>query len=222
MDRNSNKTVRTTAKSLTAWHWNCNGFASKKAVLQQHIQQLARKPDIIMIQETLVEETRLPGYRTHASPPSRAASGKGRGVCTLVRKGLNCVEREGIKNSLIEHTMIEVITGRKRKESTFFVNIYSSPAHSKQKFKSILHKACKTAGSKDNLVICGDFNAPCQAWGYAKTSAKGRDLLTDATDAGLTLVTDPAHPTRIGNSVSRDTTPDLTFVRTPNGDREPV
>ncbi|XP_077546008.1 uncharacterized protein LOC144158762 [Haemaphysalis longicornis] len=100
------------------------------------------------------------------------------------------------------------------------MNIYSSPASAKQKFKAVLHKACKTARPQDNLVVCGDFNAPNQAWSYGKTLTKGRDLLTDYTDAGLTLITDPSQPTRTGNSVSRDTTPNLTLVRAPKGKKE--
>ncbi|KAG0412376.1 hypothetical protein HPB47_010480 [Ixodes persulcatus] len=42
---------------------------------------------------------------------------------------------------------------------------------------------------------------------------KGDDLWQAAANHDLTLVTDPAFPTRIGNSCSRDTTPDLTFVK---------
>ncbi|XP_077553450.1 uncharacterized protein LOC144168315 [Haemaphysalis longicornis] len=52
-----------------------------------------------------------------------------------------------------------------------------------------------------------------QSWGYVKSNAKGRNLAQDALDSGYVLVTDPAKPTRTGNSVSRDTTPDLTFVK---------
>ncbi|XP_077523238.1 uncharacterized protein LOC144134142 [Amblyomma americanum] len=51
------------------------------------------------------------------------------------------------------------------------------------------------------------------AWGYNKYTAKGRDLYQDAMELDFTLITDPTHPTRIGNSVSRDTSPDLTFVK---------
>lgn len=42
---------------------------------------------------------------------------------------------------------------------------------------------------------------------------KGRQLWLDGQNLGLTLVTDPTSPTRMGNSVSRDTTPDLTFAK---------
>ncbi|KAG0430930.1 hypothetical protein HPB47_022259 [Ixodes persulcatus] len=63
------------------------------------------------------------------------------------------------------------------------------------------------------LVILGDFNAAHPAWGYAKELIKGRNLWEDAQREGLTLITDPNQPTRQANSVTRDTTPDLAFVR---------
>ncbi|XP_077530885.1 uncharacterized protein LOC144142925 [Haemaphysalis longicornis] len=52
-----------------------------------------------------------------------------------------------------------------------------------------------------------------QSWGYLKNNVKGRNLAQDATELDYILITDPAYPTRIGNSISRDTTPDLTFVK---------
>ncbi|KAH9364591.1 hypothetical protein HPB48_010469 [Haemaphysalis longicornis] len=47
-----------------------------------------------MLQETRIEEVKLSGYRSHASPPSlgAAAGSSGRDVCTLVRKTLAYVE----------------------------------------------------------------------------------------------------------------------------------
>lgn len=62
------------------------------------------------------------------------------------------------------------------------------------------------------IVVAGDFNAQHQAWGYLHTTRKGENLWQAAADLGLTLITDSNFPTRIGNSVSHDSTPDLTFV----------
>ncbi|XP_077543463.1 uncharacterized protein LOC144155721 [Haemaphysalis longicornis] len=73
----------------------------------------------------------------------------------------------------------------------------------------------------DHLIICGDFNAHNQAWGYITNNAKGNSLLTDATEERLTLITDLTYPTRTGNSTCRDTTPDLTFARISQGSRTP-
>lgn len=63
----------------------------------------------------------------------------------MVKKGITFVEHELLNNSMIEHTMVEVVTGRKKKESTYIANVYSSPSHGKQKFKALLHKASKIA-----------------------------------------------------------------------------
>lgn len=215
MDR-TNRTASAPVKDLLVWHWNCNGYPSKKAILRQHLKQIDRIPDVIMIQETHSEDApKLPGYRTHASPPSARISkvGAGRGVCTFVRKGITLVEHVLVGNSAVEYCADEIITGKKKKESTFVVNVYSNPAHRQQKFRTLIHKAV-AAAQGNTLLICGDFNAPHREWGYPNTTVKGRDLVEDATEAGLELMTDPAHPTRIGTSVTRDTTTDLTFIKT--------
>ncbi|XP_077542813.1 uncharacterized protein LOC144155328 [Haemaphysalis longicornis] len=129
----------------------------------------------------------------------------------MVRKGVTFIEHE-LHKSKIEYTLIKVVSGKKHKNSTFLLNVYSSPSHRKQKFKTLLHKASTTAGTH-RLVACGDFNAAHPAWGYSKQLGKGRDLFQGTIDLGFTLITDPTDPTRIGNSVARDTTPDLTFVK---------
>ncbi|XP_075540094.1 uncharacterized protein LOC142575004 [Dermacentor variabilis] len=65
--------------------------------------------------------------------------------------------------------------------------------------------------------MAGDFNAPHEAWGSVRSIRKGCRLLQAATGSSLELITDPHYPTRMGNSVSRDTTPDLAFVKNAPG-----
>lgn len=59
----------------------------------------------------------------------------------------------------------------------------------------------------------GDLNAYSYQWGYHKEDINGRKLAANIADMGFTLLTDPFYPTRIGNSVARDTCPDLSLVR---------
>ncbi|KAH7972657.1 hypothetical protein HPB52_014791 [Rhipicephalus sanguineus] len=82
----------------------------------------------------------------------------------------------------------------------------------KQKFGTLIRKTIAIAG-KRAILIAGDFNARHTAWGYKFENVKGRNLRLDAQQEGLTLITDPSFPTRRGNSVSVDTTPDLTFTK---------
>lgn len=58
----------------------------------------------------------------------------------------------------------------------------------------------------------GTTNAYHTAWGYHKTDRKGTTVHDTAQHHQLTLWTDQHTPTRIMNSVSRDTNPDLTFT----------
>lgn len=116
----------------------------------------------------------------------------------------------------IEYVMVEILLDapqrNQRRNSVFVLNIYSNPRDSRQQFKIILKKATDLAGPRP-LVVVGDFNAPYGLWGYIYDTTKGRNLWQDANEMDLTLVTDRAFPTRIGNSVNRDTTPDLAFVK---------
>ncbi|KAH8026776.1 hypothetical protein HPB51_024325 [Rhipicephalus microplus] len=55
------------------------------------------KRDVIAVQETHTEDTStLPGYWTHACPPSARTCGKGavQGVCTFIRKGIAHVKHQ--------------------------------------------------------------------------------------------------------------------------------
>ncbi|KAL3202640.1 hypothetical protein MRX96_053357, partial [Rhipicephalus microplus] len=215
------------------------------AILQQYLRSLAptARPDVIAVQETHTEDTpTLPGYRTHACPPSARTCGKGaaQGVCTFIRKGIAHVKHQqflGSRDTAIELCVTELaISGkgrgtrgdRKKKTSTtvFIANIYSNPRHGKQKFKTLFHKikSATSQAQKDlakrgdaAAVICGDFNAQHRELGYTTTTSKGRNLLEDAGEAEFTLLINPAQPSRIGTSVARDTNPDLTFAMLPEG-----
>ncbi|KAH8035415.1 hypothetical protein HPB51_005139 [Rhipicephalus microplus] len=229
---------------INIWHWNANGFRCRKAILQQYLRSLAptARPDVIAVQETHTKDTpTLPGYRTHAFPPSARTCGKGaaQGVCTFIRKGIAHVKHQqflGSRDTAIKLCVTELAIsgkgrgargGRKKTSTTVFIaNIYSNPRHGKQKFKTLFHKikSATSQAQKDlarrgdaAAVICGDFNAQHRELGYTTTTSKGRNLLDDAGEAEFTLLINPAHPSRIGTSAARDTNPDLTFAMLPEG-----
>ncbi|KAH7936878.1 hypothetical protein HPB49_005900 [Dermacentor silvarum] len=66
----------TVAAGETASHWNCRGLGRKKAVIQQHIAHVARKPDVILLQET-------PTHRPSPATECTRASVAGEGRCDL-------------------------------------------------------------------------------------------------------------------------------------------
>ncbi|KAG0414979.1 hypothetical protein HPB47_007860 [Ixodes persulcatus] len=66
---------------------------------------------------------------------------------------------------------------------------------------------------KHAILVGGDFNAEHEEWGYAKSSARGAELLRRATDMGLVLINEPGTKTRTAPSIKQqDTTPDLTWA----------
>ncbi|KAM7299549.1 uncharacterized protein ISCGN_020115 [Ixodes scapularis] len=75
-----------------------------------------------------------------------------------------------------------------------------------------VNQATKKAGAS-RLLIAGDFNAAHPAWGYPYYNKRGKELMECIDNETLTLLIDPAKPTRVGNSVSRDTCPDLTLAK---------
>ncbi|KAH9360409.1 hypothetical protein HPB48_021987 [Haemaphysalis longicornis] len=108
--------------------------------------------------------------------------------------------------------MIEIVPNVKCSARLFILNVYDSPSDYKQSFNTLISKAA-TLATDVPIVMAGDFNAAHEAWGYQKTTVqkKGSRLLQAVTDCSFNLITDPQFPTRIGTSVTRDTTPDLTF-----------
>ncbi|KAH7980208.1 hypothetical protein HPB49_013802 [Dermacentor silvarum] len=69
----------------------------------------------------------------------------------------------------------------------------------------------KLAGNRP-LPILGDFNVPHTLWGYKFQSKRGKALVKTMEDLDISLLNEPGVTTRRGNSVSRDTTPDLSWL----------
>lgn len=136
-------------------------------------------------------------------------------VATFVKRNVAVIEHD-LNSRDIENVFLEILTGRKKDPSLFLLNLYSSPKQKKIRFRALMRKAIKAAGNNP-LLIVGDFNARHQEWGYALQDTKGRQLWEDTHELGLTLHTDPDHPTRTGNSVCADTSPDLTFSKNLQG-----
>ncbi|KAH7937152.1 hypothetical protein HPB49_008174 [Dermacentor silvarum] len=155
----------------------------------------------------MTDQVSLKGYK------ALALHGDGRGICTLVSSMFTFVAHDlGVWPSKTETSLVEVIPSQSNTSSIFILNVYSSPSDHRQRFKTIITRATKLAGNSP-LVVAGDFNAPFHAWNYPHDTVKGTSLRQEAGEAGLFLLTDPAFPTRQGTSSTRDSVPDLTFVK---------
>lgn len=196
-----NKTAPRTLHSALIWQWNCRSYNNKKAQLLPYVQQHC--PDVIALQETNSSQVTLRNYTAYtASNDSRTAIL----VSTLLTAQLINLDTN------IDYTFIEMLPTRKTQPSVFILNIYSPPSHQLTGLHGLLKQVLNIAKSCP-LILLGDFNAPHLSWGYGRNTKKGTRLHDAIQQFGLTLCNHPQTPTRVGNSVSRDTTPDLTMTK---------
>lgn len=146
----------------------------------------------------------MPGYETYMAKTDTR-------VAVLVSRRLTAIDRT-LDGSEIDHVFIEILPADRKARSVFVLNIYSPPKKCGENFDYLIRSALKEA-KNNTLLVLGDFNAMHPTWGYNLTSKKGNTIHSLIQKHALTLLTDPDFPTRVGNSVSRDTCPDLTMIK---------
>ncbi|KAH6927752.1 hypothetical protein HPB50_007734 [Hyalomma asiaticum] len=182
-----------------------NTFTTLNRAMDTHtaqINELKSQLTNFIAHETNTEKVRLSRYKTLSIT---------RRTATLLKKNFTAQEHK-IEGTTVEHNIVEVIPDRKSHQSLYITNVYSPPKDQLADYDCFIRELRRrTKGHQ--LVVVGDFNAPHAAWGYTTTTKKGTRVHDTAQQHGLTLWNDSLQPTRVGNSVSRDTTPDLTFTR---------
>ncbi|KAG0432421.1 hypothetical protein HPB47_020859 [Ixodes persulcatus] len=69
----------------------------------------------------------------------------------------------------------------------------------------------------EQKIVGGDFNLQHTAWGYARDTSAGRDLMDEMVHHRYTLMNIPGEKTRLSSSIRQDhTTPDLTWTNNPH------
>lgn len=159
-------------------------------------------PTIIALQETDTEKVTLRGYNTYTPDPKLRTA-------TLVQAS-QTAQAHTLPTSL-DYTFVELIPNKKTQTSIYILNLYSSPSSSLGEIDR-LFKTVKQRTKGHALIVVGDFNAHHTTWGYQRNNKKGQELHDAIRNNHLHLCNTNDTPTRIGNSVSRDTTPDLTLT----------
>lgn len=192
------------ASPITITQWNCRGFRarSKRANLRLYLATFESLPAVVALQEPGMGAT-LTNYTTFQQDPSSC-------LCVHKNYTANLVNLD-LQNAY-SYVMVTLLRLRKQDPPLHILNVYCPPQSQNISFADLFSRALRVAG-RDPLLIVGDFNAPSRIWGYHREEKRGRRLAELASTLGLTLHTDPVHPTRLGNSVTRDTCPDLTFTR---------
>lgn len=195
----------------TIWQWNCRGFKSKRAVLQSYLTG-ADKTDVIALQEC-GKNAKLAHYK------SSQGTKEGTQVAILTKRNITILQHE-LGQSQLDYVAIEIIPLKRKGKSFFVMNVYSPPRQRKDCGFDELFAKFREVAQQNPCLIMGHFNAHHAAWGYKHTQVKGRNLWQSIQQNNLILLTDPLEPTRQGNSVTQDSTPDLTLLggrRLPHG-----
>ncbi|KAH7982215.1 hypothetical protein HPB52_003445 [Rhipicephalus sanguineus] len=112
----------------------------------------------------------------------------------------------------IHHVFLEILPQRREHPSLVILNVYNPPRATEDASLLALLLASP-------LLILINFHAKHSDWGYSKADGPGRRLWQLANDLKLSPLIYPTQPTRIGNSVCPDTTPDLSFSRSVRDER---
>lgn len=194
-----------TQGKTTVWQWNCRSFKNKDGSLAQSISSSTSPPDVVALQETNTR-AHLPGYVTYCSDT-------GDSLHTLVSKRLVAIQHH-LQQAEPVAIMLELVPRevKRKKGALFLLNVYCRPRCPPAILKHVLEQATSKAANNP-LLIVGDFNAAHQFWGYEYASPRGNVLYRLIEDMDLTLITDAKNSTRTGTSSTRDTNPDLTFIR---------
>lgn len=201
----------------TVLQWNCWSFRRRKADFIDRFQliQGRKTPAIIALQKVNGPLVRIPSYegyapRDDATQPVKAA--------LFIHRGFTHVELDTQPwcKAFTEVAGCRVEISPHRTILVFSVYICAEGARKKSQLSHIdlsFVQHFQKLYPKDVTVMCGDFNAQHVAWGYEKTSARGKHIMADATAYGLTLLNAPLTHTRLGQTQKQaDTTPDLSWV----------
>lgn len=214
---------------IPIWQWNCRGLARKKAELLLTVRNnTPNNPKIIMLQETTGHYA-IAGFQIFTSPsipPKAKRRGKRQThginlpstpslpptmVATYVDLNIPTTQIDTSNWATDNQELVAVLCQFPAQTNpTLLINVYIRPNNPTPDLSWIKYF---TSSYRDSaMVIGGDFNFQHTLWGYLRNGRTGQKLLEAAHTNKLKLINHTEDPTRIGNSVERDTNPDLTWV----------
>ncbi|KAG0424578.1 hypothetical protein HPB47_028204 [Ixodes persulcatus] len=171
-----------------------------------HLFTTEHPPEIIAIQESN-ENCTIPGYiRFGQKTPSTS-----RPIHIFVKRNIPVRQHEIQLQGQNGAILVELLPRRKKHESLFVCNTYSPPKDHTDRVAEVFTEVAQIAISNPTIIL-GDFNAYSTTWGYRTDSKKGKAINRQVTLRDMVLLNDVMNPTRMGNSVNRDTNPDLAFM----------
>lgn len=191
--------------------WNCRSLHGKRNSLTHYLNTLPHKPEIILLQETL-RDIKLPGYTHYTQTDTPSDTPPSPLVTTYISNDLTStqIDSSHLNTKDREHVITTLQPYTQANRPITIINSYWKPNKPHPSPQSWLNKLISEHKGHD-FILAGDFNAHNHTWGYHKTTSTGRKLETAITNTHFHILNDTNLHTRTGNSVERDTNPDLTL-----------
>ncbi|KAH7953625.1 hypothetical protein HPB49_010729 [Dermacentor silvarum] len=162
------------------------GNRRKRSHLLLFLQSRGSLPSVLALQEAGPNPP-LSGYCSYIG---------GTTTNLLVQKSYTAVQVDLDLDLPYDYCMISVLPQKRGAQSIHILNVYCPPHLQRVTFAELFYRALQAAAWQP-LVVVGDFNAPSPRWRYHYENARGRKLKELISTLGFTLLTDPAHPTRL-------------------------
>ncbi|VDI00719.1 Hypothetical predicted protein [Mytilus galloprovincialis] len=164
-------------------HWNCQGFNAHGPEYLWSLSKSSKLPDIICLQETWYnkqeEHTQIKGYNL-ASYSVRNTKKKDGGTAIYCRDNIRYTKGNII--SKLETSSINIKIDNK---TITVVNIYDSATDTKEaEYENIFKQV------KNDIIMCGDFNAHHTLWGSNSIQTKGRELYNFIVNNNIVILND--------------------------------
>ncbi|KAG0418360.1 hypothetical protein HPB47_004932 [Ixodes persulcatus] len=188
--------------------------------LTQYLNTLDRKPDVILLQDTQGTHN-LPQYTPYTQPSITQTDRRQNTYTPTLVTAYISKEHPSIQlnttdiNTAHQEHVIITLQRRNCPNPITIVNAYWRPGSKVANPTPWLTKL--VANNRDHdILLVGDFNSPNVSWGYPNTQHNGRLLEQATAQTSMTLANDTTQPTCTGNSVERDTNPDLALHHGPS------
>jgi ribonuclease HI len=169
--------------SISILHWNCRGVHAHINELQQHLAEASCKYDVVCLQETFLRKGKRFKMRGYTVVRRDRADGRGGGVATLVRDGINFTECD--TGADIESICISL---RVKGNYHRIANLYLPPEPSLTGVT--VNEAQLASIMSTSTIVVGDLNAKCRTWGSHTPDPRGIFIDDLADRNGLVVVND--------------------------------
>ncbi|XP_040078035.2 uncharacterized protein LOC120849846, partial [Ixodes scapularis] len=209
--------------AVNVTQWNCRGLRLRAAQLKAtHHNKPQERPDAYLLQEVYCTTVKLTGYKSYANPsiPSvRAGQFGGQEGQAMVYIKKHWPQHEiDLQQWCTEHQEVVAVRTTQQDIPVILVSVYYRPGASVREPRDhgwIAH--LDGLYPKEQKIVGGDFNLQHTAWGYAKDTSAGQNLLDEMTHHRYTLMNTAGMKTRLScNAGQNHTTPDTTWTNSPH------